>query len=122
MGIGLRSQGALGIRDGHLRRAAWRGHAEQQQAKGGAPGGQGILAVGLGIDRGIPPLAIRLAPAPEVEDDGLLPGGQGGGQRLRDQDQDLLRGPEINVAGPRGGDGVVAGGVAGARSTRLRER
>ena len=55
--IRLRCQGDLGIRDGDLRCPAWGGCAQQQQAQGGAPGDQDILAVGLGVDRGIPPPA-----------------------------------------------------------------
>src|SRR5262245_1313182 len=61
------------------------GGAQQQQAQGGAPEGQGVLAVGLGVDRRIPPPAIHLAPAPEVKDNGCFPGGQRGGEELREK-------------------------------------
>ena len=59
MRIRLRGQGVLGIRDGDLWRPAWGRCAQQQQTQGRAPEGQGVLAVGLGVDRGIPSPAIR---------------------------------------------------------------
>ena len=49
------------------------------------------------------------APAPEVEDDGRLPGRQGGGQELGEKAQGLFGGARIKPRGARRRDGVVAG-------------
>ena len=81
---------------------------EQHQAQGGAPEDQSILAIGLGVDRGIPSPAIRLAPTPEVQDNGRLPAGQGRGEELRDKGEGLFGGARIKLGGARRRDGVVA--------------
>ncbi len=67
------------------------------------------MPVRLSVHRDVPSLALRLAPAPEVEDDGRLPAGQGGGEELREKAQGLLSGARVKPGGARRRDGVVAG-------------
>ena len=89
----------MSVGDGYLWRPSGRCRPEHPQAQGGAPEGQGIVPVRLSVHRDVPPLALCLAPAPEVEDDGRLSARQGGGEELREKAQGLLSGARVKPGG-----------------------